>query len=143
MKEGDEIQVWDYELERQSTGTVTKVTLDELKADTILDIKVHNPFGVDFSFFAVFNAGGQLEPATGDRFRLLNKNEYKFAGELQVIRSTDLRPDDTVVATSGQALSQHKHKKMRDALKKMFPNNQVIILSPGDKLEIVSPKEGD
>ncbi len=135
MKIGDKVEVYDNDEDEIDVGFITQVIPNRLTAGHVVMVTLKNGWNIRFDF----DVSGKA--STNDvRYRFINKQPENDS-ELKVIRATDLHPDDIIVVRPAEKPSDKIQSQIRKGLQEMFPNNKVIILSPGDELEIISPKE--
>ena len=71
--------------------------------------------------------------------KIITDDGQEFA--IETVKTTDLSPEDVIVFRSKHILSNDDSRRVGDALRCAWPDNQTMILGEGSGIEIVSVKE--
>ena len=68
------------------------------------------------------------------------ETEIKWIGDMERVR---LGPNDVLVLNMDQYMPHEQLQRLHDALCKVFPRNETVILGPGEKLGVMGADHVD
>jgi hypothetical protein len=70
----------------------------------------------------------------------LENEDIKFLGELGVIQKLEFKPDDVIVLTTDQLISDATAQRIKSIMVEKFEGHKVIVLGNGMKIGVMSPQ---